>query len=383
MKMIAGGASNNNVLHYTVIVDDKKFRNRDGVITDSFAELYGNDGIFTEIASESSRTGFPVLIDFAFVKDVNRAPITKNSIIINDENVVRRLTLPIVPPSCELERTLDVAYHNFFEIYKKIDSLVQEFTNPKSRLKEVQNDIEFFKDSLLNYIFYNSKENQDNITKGYYEFKNGIKYCNSHGDEILSLIEQSTNICTQIVNIIYEFKDRGATPEYYRRAKALNGEFGQYPAKSIAVYQSEILTKYIKLELSHSYHMANEFISEYEEIIKNLSIFNKTKPFDVLFKEQSSQDKYIKDVIDLALIAVTDFGGFDRKKTIVSNKPQSEGRCIYETSPRLKAELDAKAKQTLRELFGDKYKEHPMDDRNGKNGRRNGPNDGGPNGPLF
>ncbi len=377
MRLVAGGANVNNVLQYTVIVDHKKYLKRDNTVSDSFSELFGNDGIFTEIASESSRTGLPVLIDFAFVKDVNRTPTTKNSIIIQDDNLVKRLTLPIIPPRCEFERTLDVAYERFFHIYDIIDELVLKFTEPKNRLKEVQDDIKFFKDGLLQYIFFNSKENEETIKEAYFDFKSGIKYCNSHANEILSLIEQSTDISSQIVNIVYEFINRGASQQYYQRAKALNNDFGNYSSKSIGIYQAEMLMKYIKIALSHSYHTANEFISEYEKIIENLSIFDKEKPFDVLFKDKSSQDSYVKEVIDLTLIAVTGFGRFDRTKTIVNNKPHSNGACLYETSPRLEAELQEQIKRTMEEFFGNSYKD--VDPNNyGNNGGNNGQN-----GPLF
>ncbi len=377
MYIISKGQLSGNIRRYVITIDNKL----DGYGQDSFSKLSGTNGIFTEIAKEANATNTPVLIDFIFVKDA-KDTIQNNKFIIKDSNLIKELTLPIMPAGMEFEKTLKGFFKNHYELYEKATTLVENHTLPKSKIKEMKSAVVGFRENMLDYVYDPLAEVEvngrkiklkDKIIHNYNIFENSIFNCNPYANQICEFISESSDLSQDVIDMIFEllknnpdnyFKivdSLNKTPAYNAAQKRVDNAFETF-------LQAEGLVAYIRRHLAHSYHIANEMINEYEDVIKNLSIYKDNTPYDIMFKPENSEASYIEDVINIVINTLISYGKISPEH-IMNYKSESNGPSLYETNEELSQNFlnDIKNKFISRN----------------KNNYKDGKNKNDPNGPFY
>ncbi len=377
MYIISKGQLSGNIRRYVITIDNKL----DGYGQDSFSKLSGTNGIFTEIAKEANATNTPVLIDFIFVKDA-KDTIQNNKFIIKDSNLIKELTLPIMPAGMEFVLTLKGFFKNHYELYEKATTLVENHTLPKSKIKEMKSAVVGFRENMLDYVYDPLAEVEvngrkiklkDKIIHNYNIFENSIFNCTPYANQICEFISESSDLSQDVIDMIFEllknnpdnyFKivdSLNKTPAYNAAQKRVDNAFETF-------LQAEGLVAYIRRHLAHSYHIANEMINEYEDVIKNLSIYKDNTPYDIMFKPENSEASYIEDVINIVINTLISYGKISPEH-IMNYKSESNGPSLYETNEELSQNFlnDIKNKFISRN----------------KNNYKDGKNKNDPNGPFY
>lgn len=397
-----------NLKIYKIFIDPNKiyFGNLTG---DSFSELSNPNGMLKEIANEALSTGYPAFIEFNFVKDVSRIQQlleSEKKIIIENNNFIKSIPLPIIPASLEFEKTGKAFYKRFFETYDKIEKNIEIVSLFDERMaKDMTERVNFVKHTLLDFVKNPTDKLRNDVIMELQTMSKIYPARTPKIKDILYDLDFSTNLTQQMVNLCARFKKGDFSQEYYQTIETLtqkaqlSGANRKIEHKADTFDQVGDLVIYIQNKLAHSYHIADEFLSKDAEIIKGLSIYEqeteedlssknkkdvppkqKSTPYGVMLRPISSYSQYVCDVIDLALDAILPYGGIS-KQALNDYLNTSNGDSLYLTDPEIEAELEKKSKEHLKE-FTERRKKFDDDANDNYNkGKNNGNRPDGPLGP--
>lgn len=348
MFNISNPINTGSILKYLVVIDPKK-QTYAGFTRDSFSDLLTENGVFNTIAKEVNQANMPALIDFFFVKDVQNTITPSNNYSISDDNLIKRLILPLMPTSFEFEGTVNKGIAQINKNFEEIDQFVKEFSKTKSSIEEQNEDFDYMKKLLITYLFHPREDANKDFESALLEVKKELKYLSFKDKEIIDRFEDCYRICKNLIGLAFSFIEHKDINLYSAYKNAINPKQPQtdfqkrfyQPIETFNQLQS--LALYIKNRLSYSYHLANEMLSKYANVIKNLDIYGsseKDTPYGTMLQPKTSQSKYIVDVIDFVLETVRSYG--HETAEIKNNSSSSNGKCLSEPDDEFKYLLNQK-----------------------------------------